>query len=523
MKKIFTAVTTLTLVVFLISAGLVLADDTRAQFERSSRNKATSGLFKDAWDNFIDYPWFAGQLEKGNYLWTNLANLQSDNLPNDVNTGYQATNSWAKDEKENILGRPGWDTNNSYALGYLGNPVGSEGWNVGIVYNYQTFDNKTTTDGHQDVANGFTETSNMNKHEMLEHHWLLGGGFSVSDQLKLGLSWYHTYNDQKLESSIDSYSKFNDGTYQTSENDSNYKLIDQVETLSFGAYFQLSDDLSTDGYLDIDYNHAKINQDTSVVALATNYASITETEGSRNDTFYGNEDRKDFGFDILSRTTKMWNSDFWKKTSFYIWLGYHPQDGDYTGSQDSRNYNGSSWNYHKAYDVDGDVNWDTFNWGLEARSYVDFGERVHFAWSLVFNWYDVEQTYNYDWVTNPGDNSSTTSIEDGVDYRSYNWSFPVALEIDFVKNLTGRLGARWNLADYKGDTKTSQGYTTGNPESYPTTYENSEKITTDSKTSSTSYSFGLGWRFNEYLQIDLTDFTDLTDMNDWQLSCTLMW
>jgi len=520
MKKAFTAVTTLTLVVFLLSAGLVLADDTRAQFEKSSRAKATSGLFKDAWDSFIDYPWFAGQLEKGNYLWTNLANLQSDSLPNDFNSSFQANDySWAKDEKEDILGTPdSKDSNNSYALGYLGNPVGSEGWNVGIAYNYQTCDAKITTGTHNDVADGFSETSNLTDSEILEHHWLLGGGFSVSDELKLGFSWYHNNNDQELNTSEDSYTHFNNGNFVTHEVSTDRNLEDQLDTLSFGVYYQLSEDLSIDGYLDIDYSQADVSHDSSAVDYTNNSTSITETEG-RNDLSYFNEDREDFGFDLLVRPTKMWNGDFWKKTAFYIFMGYHPQDGDYTGGQDVRN----NTTYTKVYDVDGDINWDTFNWGVEARSFIDFGERVHFAWSMCFNWYDVEHRYNYDLVYNPGTSSAfSNDIEQGVDYRTYSWSFPVALEIDFVKNLTGRLGARWNLSDYDGDEKVSNA-TPGFPDSYPTTDESSQKISTDSKVSSTTYSFGLGWRFNEYLQIDLTDFTDLTDMNDWQLSCTLMW
>jgi len=511
MKKVFTALTTLIFVVLLISVD-VLADETRAQFEGSSRAKATSGLYRDAWDNFIEFPWFLGKLEKGNYLWTNLANLQSDNLPNNVNTNYQDTYSWSKDEKEDILGTPAsWDSNNSYALGYAGNPVGSEGWNLGIVYNYQTLDSKTTAD----TPSGTGTYSTLNNQELLEHHWLMGGGFSVSEELKLGFAWYHNYNDQKLDSSSDTYD--DDGNVNA-ENSTDYALKDQIETLSFGAYYQLNEDLAIAGYLDIDYNLTKVDQDTSVVTPN----SVDDYEGTRNNTFYGNVDAKDFGFDLLGEVIKSWNGDFWNRTEFYLNLGYHPEDGDYTGSHDTRTLSGSSWNYYKDYDVDGDINWDEFNWSVEARSYINFGEKVHFAWAAYFGWYDVEQDFNYDRVTNPNSNNSyTSSINDNADYRTYTWSFPVALEIDFVKNLTGRLGARWNLSDYSGEYDSESGSGDDDVVAFPTTYKSSTD--SDSKTSSTSYSFGLGWRFNEYLQIDLTDFTDLTDMNDWQLSCTLMW
>jgi hypothetical protein len=537
MKKYFTAATILTFAAVLIMSSLVMADETRQQFERSSRNKATVGLFKDSWDNLIDFAWFSGTLTNENYLWTNLANLQSDNVYNGtVNKSFRDNGyDWAKDEKEDILGTPGWDSNNSFALGYLGNPVGTEGWNMGFVYNYQTADYKNETDNsNYSNVNGNTAyyddwTINADQsYDTLEHLWLLNGGIVLSEQLGIGFSWYHWNNDQKWNTSQGSETRsyYSGGSsYSRTDNDYEYKLKDIGDTLALGAFFQLNDDLAVSGVLDIDYNQTKINYDRTVVVAnggETNY----EGYDTNNTTFLGNEDRSDFGFDLELEAVKKWGGDFWERTEFYVWVGWHPEDGDYWGSNDNR----TSGKYTVYNDIDGDISYDEINWGAEGKSFINFGDRVHFAWGMSFSMYNAKYDLNYDWVDNPGQNSSTVGNEYKIDYDSYYWSFPVALEVDFLKYLTGRVGARWSLTDYNGDkdpyTSWESNYDMGyNPDQAGSTgwYSGEKTISNESRNTSTAYSFGLGWKFNEYLQIDLTDFTDLTDMNDWQLSLTLKW
>ena len=517
MKKYFTAVTILAFATVLMMSGSLLADETREQFERSSREQATVGLFKDKWDDFIDYSWFSGTLTNENYLWTNLSNLQSDNSGKSVNENFRDSGyEWSKDTKENILGVPGWESNDSFAFGYLGNPVGTEGWNMGFVYNYQTHDNNSTTESYNPVT--FTTTTTDTSAEMVEHLWMLNGGMVLSDELGIGFSWYHWNNDHERSSNSGSYMR-NGSNWSNYDKSYEYNLEEQGDTLSFGAYYQMDDDLAVAGVLDIDYNQTEITYGFSEVTTMHNYYDSTDIEGNDEAGYFkGNEDRDDFGFDLLLEAIKKWNGDFWERTEFYLWVGWHPEDGEYWGSQEE--IFGATRTV--PWDVDGTLEWEELNWGFEGRSFINFGDRVHFAWALTFEMFNVEHNFDYDYVMNPGTaSSSETSYDNNLDYDAYYWSFPVALEVDFLKCLTGRVGARWTLSDYDGKDKTDSSYG-GYPDAYPAETSWTD-ISTDSKTTSTVYSFGLGWRFNEYLQIDLTDFTDLTDMNEWQLSLTLMW
>ena len=546
MKKYFTAVTILAFAALLVIGGSALADETRAQFERSSREKATVGLFSDTWDDFIDFPWLSGTLENENYLWTNLANVQSDNVhAGPVNKTFRDDGySWSTDEKEDILGNPAsWDSNNSFAFGYLGNPVASEGWNMGFVYNYQTFDYHHETDnssynrnwGQGYSYNNYNEDWTIlanDSYDMVEHLWMLNGGIVLSEELGIGFSWYHWNNDHEWRTSRGSKSWGNNinGHYSYEQDEyHSYNLEEQGDTLSFGAFFQLDDDLAVTGYLDIDYNQTEILWQNSVVTHTG--ASDSEGESHTNEIDYsGNEDRDDFGFDLMLNATKAWNGDFWERTEFYLWVGWHPEDGEYWGSSETINY--EPWSHSVNYDADGTIAYDELNWGFDAQSFINFGDRVHFAWGISFKMLDCKYNLNYDWVWFPGTTASSNSDHSyDVEYDVYYWSFPVALEVDFLKYLTGRVGARWSLADYDGIEHTGyeadhyiamHGGSPDQEDSYEW-WDVDNDINTDSKTSSTVYSFGLGWAFNEYLQIDLTEFTDLDTMEDWQLSLTLKW
>jgi hypothetical protein len=501
------------------------------------------GLLLDAWDNLYLYTWHVGTLDK-HYLWTNLSNLQKDNVSYD-----EDTYKWSTDEKENILGRPGWDSNDSYVIGYAGDLPWLEEWNFGFMYNYQTSDLENRTDNADysvsysgsDVTDYYYDTWEASDDDTVDHLWMLSAGRSLNENLTFGVAWYHWYNDRDITSSNGSYTAtyFNglmqDFTFNEELNE--YYLEEDGDTVSLGInlykedwYFQL-----LQCYIDLDYNQTTIDWSKKVINNTMNEGSQTKTEGKDLSDFAGNEDRSDFGFDLLLRGVRKWDGDFWKKTFVWAWLGFHPEDGDYTADKVTRSYIAYPNNYEEEvsaeYDIDGVVDWDELNAGFLTKSFMNFGERVLFAWGIQFEWWDYALEINYDNIVYYFDTvdddvkSSVTSYKDHVNWSKYCWSFPVALEVSFLKNLVGRVGAKWSLTDLDMEESFSEESgsdedNTGSSHSY--WFEGNDDFT-DSKTSSTSYSFGLGWRFNEYLQLDLTSFTDLDDMNEWQLSATLIW
>jgi hypothetical protein len=524
----------------LFLCGSTIADETRNQFEQSARLKATSGLLLDDWDQLYQYTWYVGSLNK-NFLWTNLSNYQKDNVAYNDDTY-----NWTTDEKENILGHPGWDSNNSYSLGFAGKlPVSwLEKWKFGFIYNYQVSKVDFRTDTfNQESALSTLDSWNETKDDNKEHVWMLSTGRSVNDDLSISVSWYHWQNKQVSDNSIGNYENFfNDkgvlinNTKNETRND--YKLEDNGDTLSIGFDYRYDDQWTHQGYVDLDYNQLKVIRQSEIIQLFSNSGSITKVEGKDISNFDGNENRKDFGFDVCYRPIYNNNGDFWKRSSLTLNMGFHPEDGDFWGDKTKINY------YPDArptitmdYDIDGKVEWDEFNLGAQAKTTINFGERILFAWALNFDWYDFEHVVGYDNVVYYYDESASkvksniTSYKDSIDLQRYCWSLPVAMEITFHKKLVGRLGAQWTLVDSESKSSFDTKYNNEIRDFYYnalTSYSSSKDINgtsvnNTSRNTATTYSFGLGWQFNEYLKIDLTEFTDLEDMNDWQLSAALMW
>lgn len=546
MKKYFISLALITFMMTFCSSDWAFSDETRAQFEQSSRAKATAGLLLDEWDNLYLYTWHVGTAEN-NYLWTNLSNLQKDNVSFDLD-GYE----WSTDEKENILGRPGWDSNNSYAVGYEGGLPWFETFNVGFMFNYQTSSHENKTDNYsltssfagEDVTDYVSDTWQSSSDAIDEHVWLLSAGRKINDELSWGATWYHWYNDHDIDTDSGTYNATNlnnepqSFTFNNARNE--YDFEERGDTISFGLNWFKEDWAfqTLQAFVDLDFNQTKIEWSKKITSNSTNEGTQTITNGKDLSDFHGNEDRSDFGFDILLRAVRQWDGDIWKKTFVWTWVGFHPEDGDYDADQKVTSY----WDYSDEdwgestvvnYDIDGDVEWDELNLGITTKTFMNFGERVLFAWGVTYEWWDYSIELNYDSVVHAveiidGVNkevSHVTSYWDNADLTKYRWSFPVALEISFLKNLVGRVGAKWTLTDIDRDTSEGSEFDDDNiyGGSSSNYWSDSFDVNTESKSSSTSYSFGLGWRFNEYLQLDLTEFTDLDDMNEWQLSATLIW
>ncbi|MBU1625813.1 hypothetical protein KKB18_00425 [bacterium] len=531
------------LIVFFIafSWNSLLADETRAQFEQSSRIKSTSGLLTDVWDDLYLYTWYVGTLEDKHYLWTNLSNLQKDHVTFDENA-YQ----WATDEKENILGKPGWDSNNAFALGYAGNIPGIEKWKFGFMGNFQTFDFDTRTDNanYSETLSGSDKTEfydsswSGSTQKEDDYIWLINFGRPINDELSLSGAWYHWNSDQEKKTDTGTYSgsRLNGKNQGFNFNNTwnEYKLKESGDTASAGFnlykedwYFQL-----IQGYADFDFNHFEIDWTKNIIKNSLNEGSETKTEGKDLTDFAGNENRSDFGFDLFLRVIRQWGGDIWKKTFIWGWVGFHPEDGDYSADQTTKSYRDypNDYGYDTAvnYDIDGYVDWNEFNTGIATKTFMNFSERILFAWGINYEYLEHSINIDYDNVVYyiervGGKNvvkSTVTSYGDHLKSKKYYWSFPVAFEVNFLKNLVGRVGAKWTLTDSNLDSSFDKKL---NDETDSPYWMDGEEIFIGSKSTLTTYSFGLGWRFSEYLQIDLMNFTDLEDMSEWQMSATLIW
>jgi hypothetical protein len=115
------------------------------------------------------------------------------------------------------------------------------------------------------------------------------------------------------------------------------------------------------------------------------------------------------------------------------------------------------------------------------------------------------------------------------------FNIPVGMEFNLAKSVVLRLGVNHTITT--NDLTTNYVLEAWDPEY--TYYENNDtsyswefyqspserpENTSENdvqKISSTSYSYGIGWKVTDNLQLDFMNFSDLTDLGDWRLSATL--
>jgi hypothetical protein len=190
---------------------------------------------------------------------------------------------------------------------------------------------------------------------------------------------------------------------------------------------------------------------------------------------------------------------------------------------------------------------------VKGKVIYDLTDDVIFAFGVAFmsDKMDTLRTeatnasgvYTYDDGDNepndPDDFTSTLTYSGTVETKTTEGtktiSFPVCVEFNVTKPLVFRMGAIHNIS--LTERTTNINLTDASPAMVHTVYgdgtvddqfiENpagqaigsSEDVTESS--SSTSYTYGLGYTVSENLQVDLMGFSDITDFSNWKVSATM--
>lgn len=198
--------------------------------------------------------------------------------------------------------------------------------------------------------------------------------------------------------------------------------------------------------------------------------------------------------------------------------------------------------------IDAEEKTDYFS--LSSLFSIDIGERARFGLgaSLSFNRFSYVKkyqdiTFNWNSEYNDGNNLST-SADSTVSATSINsweeensrWTrtirIPVGIEFDFTQSVAIRLGAEHtrsiiNNTNRVIDTGSSTEVVRvelGDGSWYE--YTNNSTISESNNEvvtyqSNTLYTYGIGYKVNDYLQIDFMGFSDLTDLGTWNLSAMI--
>ncbi len=253
-----------------------------------------------------------------------------------------------------------------------------------------------------------------------------------------------------------------------------------------------------------------------------------------------------------------WNE--YAQGRFYV--SYFTQSLDYGDDAMDLEYDDSysmdasdvqEWDYSWTYTYyDGSESRSGFRVG--TKQLFEINDRFRFGMGLFFGStsYSVDSMvmqdtmhtiYMYDdgdTVTNDPDDftethwwSETWAMD--VDGSVTTWMIPVGVEFNISDPIVFRMGAEHTLA-YRDFTTTRNlvdyqlpmvmyEYGDGTDTTYieDNTLTQEDVTVMDKSTSSmTNYYYGLGWRVNDNLQIDIMGFSDLTDLANWRLSATFL-
>jgi len=537
-------------ILFSLSFGLIT---------ESFRYQSTAGLWEDDYDLLFD-PARISEI-KGARLWTSLSNFVTGTEEPFSNGSVPYILLGGSKNLGKLYPGMVYDRSvdktplNTGLVDPYGNPIYGDGEVTEIDWN--------DPDGNGVYDSRVTETESRSAYNIdKDNDFYIGTGYKMNN-LRLGLGFMHR-GTQFIDTDPD-----NNFTYDYSFEDLTTNTVISTTQADFAGDNKTNisgNEIIFSGWMDkgkmslgltASYDMLGWKDEAIILGDTAIYTRTSDTtEWFVNASILDSTDLPQSGSVINIELKSFYNYSENGQGRFY--LGFYTESFSYG--------DGAIGKYYKTRErINPDFTWDTITtttdyYGdggsngirLGTKQLFTVSERLKFGIGVIFS------TASY--TDSMATKDTTVSIRryddnDGVifdpdDYVQTTWSsetwmikttgalhilsFPVGLEFYLTQPLVFRLGAihTYTIDDYTTVTDLIQyepqrvrkvdgtGTVTETMVDPPQQPVGSEETNVE-KTPTTDYFYGIGWKVNENLQIDLMGFNRLTDLSNWKLSATL--